>query len=218
MKKLLVINSSARAAGSHSRKLTDVFTDCWKELYADSPITFRDLASSNIPHVSEAWITGAFKPESARNEEEMNALAFSNELIRELKAADVIAIGAPMYNWSITSSLKAYIDQILRMNETWGLNRENREDPYIGLLKDKTVYLLFSRGAEGYEPGGYNEHINFQAPYLRRVFNVIGITDIHEVAVNGEMFERDAHAISLGIAAAEIRKMISARSEQYFIL
>jgi len=93
--------------------------------------------------------------------EEMNALAFSNELIRVLKAADVIAIGAPMYNWCIISPLKAYIDQVLRMNETWGLNRENRHDPYIGLLKGKTVYLLFSRGADGYEPGGYSEHINF---------------------------------------------------------
>ena len=140
----------------------------------------------------------------------MEALKISTELICELKSADVIVLGAPMYNWSITSSLKAYIDQVLRMNETWALNHENRLDPYIGLLKNKIVFLLFSRGAEGYEPGGYNEHINFQAPYLRRVFNVLGITDIREVALNGEMFERDAHALSARNAAAEIRNLIAA--------
>ncbi|MCF2501314.1 FMN-dependent NADH-azoreductase [Dyadobacter chenhuakuii] len=210
MKKLLVINSSPRAAGSHSRKLTEVFADTWREAYPDSPITFRDLASSNIPHVSETWISAAFKPESQRNDDELEALKISTELICELKAADVIVIGAPMYNWSITSSLKAYIDQVLRMDETWALNRENRLDPYIGLLKNKTVFLLFSRGAEGYEPGEYNDKINFQAPYLRRVFNVIGITDIREVALNGAMFERDAHAISARNAAAEIRILIAA--------
>lgn len=210
MKKLLIINSSARAYRSHSRKLTDVFVDSWKEVYSDGPIIYRDLASSNIPHVTETWISAAFKPESARNAEEVEALEVSTELISELKAADVIVIGAPMYNWSITSSLKAYVDQVLRMNETWALNRENRRDPYIGLLKNKTVFLLFSRGAEGYEPGEYNENINFQTPYLRRVFNVIGITDIREVAVNGEMFERDAHALSARSAASEIRNLIAA--------
>ena len=210
MKNLLIINSSPRTVRSHSRKLTEVFANTWKEAYSDSPITFRDLASSNIPHVSETWIAAAYKPESQRNDDELEALKISTELIQELKAADVIVIGAPMYNWSITSSLKAYIDQVLRMNETWALNHENRLDPYIGLLKNKIVFLLFSRGAEGYEPGGYNENINFQAPYLRRVFNVLGITDIREVALNGEMFERDAHALSARNAAAEIRNLIAA--------
>jgi len=210
MKNLLVINSSPRTDRSHSRKLTEVFADTWKEAYCDSPITFRDLASSNIPHVTETWISAAYKPESQRNNEELEALKISTELIQELKAADVIVLGAPMYNWSITSSLKAYIDQVLRMNETWALDRENRLDPYIGLLKNKIVFLLFSRGAEGYEPGEYNENINFQAPYLRRVFNVLGITDIREVALNGEMFEKDAHALSARNAAAEIRNLIAA--------
>ena len=63
MKNLLVINSSPRTVRSHSRKLTEVFANTWKEAYSDSPITFRDLASSNIPHVTETWIAAAYKPE-----------------------------------------------------------------------------------------------------------------------------------------------------------
>jgi FMN-dependent NADH-azoreductase len=211
MKNLLVINSSPRTVGSHSRKLTQVFADNWEELYSESSITFRDLASSNIPHISETWIAAAFKPESERNDDELQALEISTELISELKAADVIVIGAPMHNWSITSSLKAYIDQVLRVNETWALDRNNRLNPYIGLLNDKTVFLLFARAADGYESGGYNEHINYQAPYLRTVLNIIGITDIHEVSVNGEMFGREAHSLSARSAADEIQNLISAK-------
>jgi len=211
MKTLLVINSSPRGPRSHIKKMTQVFIDDWKKHYSESSITVRDLASSNIPHITETWISAAFKPELERTTEELKALEFSTELILELKAADVIVVGAPMHNWSITSSLKAYLDQVLRINETWALNRDNRLDPYIGLLKNKTVFLLLSRGAGGYERGGYNENINFQAPYLRRVFNVIGITDVHEVALDGEMFEKQTHLVSSKIAEAEIQWLITTK-------
>lgn len=77
----------------------------------------------------------------------------SKELINELKAADIIVLAAPMHNWTITSSLKAYIDQVLRVNETWELNTADLSNPYIGLLKNKTLLLLTSRGAQGYERG-----------------------------------------------------------------
>ena len=92
-----------------------------------------------------------------------------------------------MYNYSIPSSLKAYLDQVIRVNETWILNRENLEDPYIGLLKGKRLVVLTSRGAEGYEKGGYNECVNFQSTYLKAAFKMIGLTNVQEIAVNGEL-------------------------------
>lgn len=211
MKKLLVINSSARARRSHSRRLTGVFTEHWKQLVSPDTITFRDLGKCNIPHVTEDWIAGAFKPEAERSREEREALEISNELIHELKDADVIALGAPMYNWSVTSSLKAYIDQVLRVNETWKVNPDDRQNPYIGLLKNKTLVLLLSRGAQGYEKGGYNEHMNFQTPYLKTVFNIIGISDIHEVSVNGEAFDQEAFELSVKDSDAKIRDLIRTR-------
>jgi FMN-dependent NADH-azoreductase len=210
MKKLLVINSSPREGRSHSRRLTDVFVDYWKQSVSENSITFRNLRESNVPHITESWIAGAFKPEVERNEDEVEALKFSTELINELKDADTIVLGAPMYNWSITSSLKAYIDQILRINETWVINPEDYHNPYIGLLKNKTLFLLLSRGAQGYEIGEYNEHMNFQTPYLKTVFNIAGITDIHEVAVNGEAFGSEAFERSVKNSNDRIKKLIDA--------
>jgi len=208
MKKVLVINASPREERSHSRRLTNVFVEYYKEYKPESHIKLRDLGKSNIPHVTERWIAGAFKPEADRTPEEIEALRISTELISELREADVIVIGSPMYNWSVPSSLKAYIDQVLRVNETWEVNHEDQQNPYIGLLTNKSLLLLLSRGAQGYEKGGYNEHMNFQSPYLRTVFNIIGVTDIHEVSVNGEAFGSEAFEASVKNSNANIIKLI----------
>ena len=208
MKKILVINASSREERSHSRRLTGVFVEYYKECKPESIIKFRDLGKSNIPHVNEKWIAGAFKHESARTPEEIETLRFSAELIKELKDADVIVLGSPMYNWSVPSSLKAYIDQVLRVNETWEVNHEDQRNPYIGLLKNKSLFLLLSRGAQGYEKGGYNEHMNFQSDYLRTVFNIIGITDIQEVSVDGEAFGTEAFELTKNNSNARIKTLI----------
>lgn len=208
MKKILVINASPREERSHSRRLTDVFVEYYKECKPESTIKFRDLGKSNIPHVNEKWIAGAFKHQSARTSEEIETLKFSAELIKELKEADVIVLGSPMYNWSVPSSLKAYIDQVLRVNETWEVNHEDQRNPYIGLLKNKSLFLLLSRGAQGYEKGGYNEHMNFQSDYLRTVFNIIGITDIQEVSVDGEAFGTEAFELAKNNSNARIKALI----------
>lgn len=209
MKKLLVINSSARISNSHSRKLTEVFVEHWKNTYSEPIINFRELGTEHVPHITENWIAAAFRPESARSEEHIEALKISDEYIAELREADSIVIGAPMYNWSVPSSLKAYIDQILRVNETWKLNPDNPQNPYIGLMENKTLYLLLSRGNQGYEKGGYNEHMNFQSNYLKTVFNVIGIHDIHMVTVGGESFDLEKFRQAVNESHQNVRDLIA---------
>jgi FMN-dependent NADH-azoreductase len=93
-----------------------------------------------------------------------------------------------MYNWSIPSALKAYLDQVIRVNETIEINTSDPKSPYKGLLKNKTLYLLLSRGNGGYGKGEYYEHMNFQSNYLKTVFDIMGIDDIHEITLNGEAF------------------------------
>ncbi|HMI02366.1 MAG TPA: NAD(P)H-dependent oxidoreductase, partial [Pedobacter sp.] len=148
-----------------------------------------------VPHVSESWIAAAFKPEAARSEQDIEVLKISDAYISELREADVIVIGAPMYNWSVPSALKAYIDQVLRVNKTFEINRANVRHPYVGMLKNKTLFLLLSRGDEGYEKGEYNEHMDFQTNYLKTVFGVMGISNVHVVAINGRSsdFAEAAH-------------------------
>nr|WP_067055813.1 NAD(P)H-dependent oxidoreductase [Mucilaginibacter sp. L294] len=208
MKKVLVINSSARGLKSQSRKLTEVFTDHWTSIYGDTKMTHRELGNTDVPHITENWIAAAFKPQEARSEVEKRALETSDTYIAELRDADVIVIGSPMYNWSIPSSLKAYIDQILRVNETWKLNPNNIQNPYIGLLENKTLFLLLSRGAQGYEKGEYNEHMNYQSNYLKTVFNIIGISDIHVVTINGSAFDPEKFEKSIEIAHQTIKGVL----------
>ena len=188
MKNLLIINASPRAGRSNSRSLTELFGKKWLENNPDYAIHHREVGQAAIPHVSEAWIAAAFKPAVLRTDEDNYALKTSDQLIAELKNADVIVVGSPMYNWSIPSALKAYLDQVIRVNETIQISASDPKNPYIGLLKNKRLYLLLSRGNGGYGNGEYYEHMNFQSDYLKTVFNIMGIDDINEIALNGEAF------------------------------
>ncbi|NOW93488.1 FMN-dependent NADH-azoreductase [Mucilaginibacter sp. SG564] len=208
MKKVLVINSSARALRSQSRKLTEVFIDHWTSIHGDAMITTRELGNIDVPHMNENWIAAAFKPEAARLAEEMETLKTSDTYIAELKETDVIVLGSPMYNWSIPSVLKAYIDQIIRVNETFTFNRADVQNPYTGLLENKTLFLLLSRGEPGYGKGDYNEYMDFQSTYLKTVFNIIGISNIHIITINGLSYGPEKAKTSIDTSHQDIRDLI----------
>jgi FMN-dependent NADH-azoreductase len=208
MSKLLIINASARSNHSHSRALTAAFVKHWTKSNPDAQIMFRELGTANVPHMSGEWIAAAFKPAADRTEQDLSELAISETYVSELHQADVIVIGSPMYNWSIPSPLKAYIDQIMRINETWRPNKADPQNPYTGLLKGKTLVLLLARGSSGYEAGEYNHHMNFQSTYLKMIFNIMGITDIHVIAINGASKPSEALEISIDKARTDIEELI----------
>lgn len=209
MSKLLIINASARTNHSHSRELTGAFLQYWIKTNPGAPITIRELGTANVPHMSAEWIAAAFKPAADRSEQDISELAISDAYVSELHHADVIVIGSPMYNWSIPSPLKAYIDQIMRINETWRPNKTDPQNPYIGLLKGKTLVLLLARGSSGYEAGEYNHHMNFQSTYLKMIFNIMGITDIHVISINGASMPSDALQVSIDTAKTDIEEFIN---------
>ncbi len=188
MSKVLIINASARRERSLSRYMTNMFAETWETKFPNDRIIYREVGQENIPHITEKWIAAAFKPSALRTSEDLKALEVSDELIGELKDADVIVIGTPMYNWSIPSALKAYIDQVLRVQETILVSNDNPKDPYKGLLQNKKAYLLMVRGNFGYEPGEFYEHMDFQTNYLKTVFRIMGIVDVEQVAINGAEF------------------------------
>jgi FMN-dependent NADH-azoreductase len=208
MKKVLIINSSARGGRSQSRKLTEIFIDHWKGIHHNPIISFRELGNADVPHINESWIAAAFKPAATRSAAEIKALKISDAYISELREADVIVLASPMYNWSIPSVLKAYIDQVVRVNETFRFNPANMQDPYTGMLENKTLFLLLSRGEPGYEKGDYNEHLNFQSTYLKTVFNMMGVTKIHMVAINGLSYGPEKLKKPIDLSHQELRELI----------
>lgn len=193
MKNLLIINASPRIERSVTRAMTKLFVDKWTEANPDHTLCYREVGREPIPHVSELWISAAFKPAELRTEDEINTLKASDQYIAEIKAADVIVLGTPMYNWSIPSVLKAYLDQVIRANETVKMRPDDLQNPYRGLLKDKKVYMLFSRGNAGYDKGEYYAHMNFQTEYLKTAFEIMGLSDIQDIALNGSAFDREVY-------------------------
>lgn len=188
MRKVLVINSSVRKQRSQSRKLTELFVRHWKNKYPDDTFSFREVGLTQIPAIDESWIASAFiKPEDRTSKNQMGVV-FSNTLVRELKEHDIYVLGVPMYNWSIPSGLKSYIDQIMRINETWKFRSGKPDGDYVGLLKNKRLFILSTRGDSGYGLGEKNENMNYQTSYLKFVFSMMGVRDTTVISLDNEEY------------------------------
>lgn len=200
MNKVLIINASVRDRKSHSRKLTQLFVENWKNKNPKDEFTFREAGLVPVPPVDEKWIASAFiKPED-RTPENQSGVSYSNELVKELKEHNIYVIGTPMYNWSIPAGLKSYIDQVMRINETWKFRSGEPDGDYVGLLKNKKLFILSSRGDTGYGEKEKNGHMNFQNTYLKFIFGIMGVKDITTISLDneefgGEIFEKSKQAI-----------------------
>src|SRR5713226_4570947 len=144
--KMLQIDSSARTT-SVTRRLTAKFAEEWRKNHPDGEVIRRDLSTTVLPLITDDW--GATRLEDSKlTPAQRSYLSTSDELIEEFKAADTVVIGAPMYNFSISSLLKAWIDQIVRIGKTRGYGPNGGQ----GLLEKKKVVVIISRGG-AYEKG-----------------------------------------------------------------
>ena len=167
MSRVLIIESSARQQDSVSRQLTQTFINQWKTAHPNDQITVRDLAVNPVPHLDINLLGGWMKPAEQRNDIEQASLERSNQLTDELLAADVLVMAAPMYNFAIPSTLKAWLDHVLRAGVTFKYTDTGPQ----GLLSGKRAYVLTARG--GIYAGSTADH---QEPYLRQV---MGLSLIH---------------------------------------
>lgn len=172
MTKILHINSSVRKADSISRKVTNDFLNKWKAKEPNTVIVERDLAANPLPHLTEQALGAFFTAPEQHNAEQAKISALSQSLINELFDADVIVIGAPMYNFSIASGLKAWIDHVVRA----GITFKYGEQGPVGLLTGKKVYVFTSRG--GVYTEGPAAGMDFQGTYLRAILGFVGLTDV----------------------------------------
>ena len=175
---VLRIDASARRTGSESRALT---TRIVERLSPDTVI-HRDLATP-IPAITEDWLTANWTPDADRSTAQRDLLALSDQLISELKVADTIVIGAPIYNFGVPASLKAWVDQIARA----GITFKYSETGPKGLLTGKRAIIAIASG--GTQLGS---EIDFASGYLRHIMGFIGITDVQFVAADQLMVDAEA--------------------------
>ena len=193
--KLLQIDSSARTS-SVTRRLTAKFAEEWSKNRPDGEVIQRDLSATILPQITDDWNATQLE-ESKRTPAHRSYLSTSDELIEELEAADTVVIGAPMYNFTIPSSLKAWIDQIVRLGKTVGYGPNGPQ----GLLARKKVVVITSRGG-AYEKGTAKGAFDFQEPYLRHILGFIGLTDV--TFIHAENQAREEAAIFFAAAAERI--------------
>jgi FMN-dependent NADH-azoreductase len=172
--RVLEVSASGRINGSASRELTRDLIAALDERYPNVRTTRRDL-TDGVPFVDEAWIEANFTPEESRTDRQREALAFSDALVAELRNADVLVIGVPIYNFSIPAALKAWIDMIARARVTF---RYTENGPK-GLLEGKKAYLVVTTG--GIAVGST---VEFATPYLEHALAFVGITDIEVIAAD----------------------------------
>lgn len=160
MARILHIDSSPRGEVSHSRRMTREFVEQWKQNHPGDIFTYRDIGRNSIPHVDEPWIAAAFTPIEQRTPELWEAIRISDLLVDEFLAADIYVVGVPMYNFSVPSAFKAYIDQIVRIGRTVDFEPENFENPYKPLVLNKKMFIITARGGSDFGVGERNEKQN----------------------------------------------------------
>ncbi len=171
---ILRIDSSARFQESITRKLAD---DLILELQTTRPtitVNTRDLAGG-LPVLTADWVSANFTDPAERTNEQQAVLSFSDQLIAELKAAELVVIAAPIYNFSIPATLKTWIDHICRARESFRYTEKGPE----GLITDRPVYIVMASGGV---PIGSS--MDYASPYLRQLFSFIGITNIHFITTD----------------------------------
>jgi FMN-dependent NADH-azoreductase len=188
MSRLLVINSSGRHSRSVTRRLTRQFAECWLAAHPAGELTERDVTLQPPAVVNQAWIASAFAPPEHHSPVTQAVLSESEVLLAEIEAADALVLGVPMYNFGLPSQLKAYFDQIIRVNRSFRFDPD-AEQPYQPLLADKPVTIIVSVGDGDLLPGGPMSHLNFLEPHLTTMLGFIGLHSVEFVRVGYEEFQ-----------------------------
>jgi FMN-dependent NADH-azoreductase len=178
--KLLHIDSSILADGSVSRELTAGIVARWKERQPGIEVITRDLAAAPLAHLSGSHFFARSQPVEQRHPEHQRDIEASDQVMEEFLVADIVVIGAPMYNFSVPSQLKAWIDRLAVAGKTF---KYTAEGP-VGLAGGKKIIVASSRGGF-YGAGTPSEAIDFQEKYLTAIFGFMGVTDITFVRAEG---------------------------------
>ena len=191
MTNILVLKSSAAGAASVSNQLVDAFVARWPA----ATVTTRDVGADPVPHLLPIALSGLFGNREGPAGETADR---ADEVTAELKAADVLVIGAPMYNFGIPSTLKAWFDHVIRAGVTFNYTAEGPK----GLLHGKRAIVLEARG--GFYSDGIAKTMDAQEPHLRSMLGLMGITEVTFVRAEKLAVSADAKAESVQTALKEV--------------
>ena len=186
MPTLLAINTSPMTRTAVTRRLVESFVSLWRTRFPEGRVVVRDLGVAPPPHLDERTLRAFAKPSESLTDADRKTLLLSDELVEELVAADHVVIGSPMYNFTVTSALKAWIDLVGRAGKTF----DYTAGWPVGLLGGRQVFVLTARGGF-YADGGEDRDMDFQESYLRGYFAFLGIDEVRFVHAEGQGVDPD---------------------------
>jgi len=220
MKKILKIDASARSSDSEvaahrslSRLLSQHFQERWQKHNSEDLFIHRDVGGAPPGFISQDWIAAVFTPGPRRNAGQRALLALSDQLIDEVAQADLILISTPMYNYGMPTSLKAWFDQVIRVNKTFTFDLARGDFPLEPVFSGKTLVLLSSCGEFGFEPGGIRESMNHLGPHVRTLSHYLGVTDFHEIRIEYQEFGDGRHRQSIEDAYRSVEQLVETLTE-----
>ena len=202
MSTLLQINASIQGEDGQSSQLANRFVSAWQARHPSGRILRRDLAIEAVPHLTAARFAAFLAPPEQRTGEQQEIARYSDELIEELRAADVLVLGLPMYNFGVPSQLKAYFDHIARAGQTF---RYTAQGP-VGLLTGKKAYVFAARG--GLYQG---TALDSQTQYVRDFLRFVGIGEVEFVYAEGLAIDAERRESALGAARTQIAQLFEER-------
>ena len=203
---ILYVSSSSRGAESYSNRVAQNVLDELLARHPDASVTVRDLARAPLPHIGDDFVAATRSPSGPQTDAQRALLAQSDALVDELFAADLIVIAAPMINFTIPTSLKAWIDYVARAGRTFRYSEKGPE----GLVKGKQVIIVAARG--GVYSNGPGSALDFQVPYLKSVLGFIGLTDVEVIEVEGTAYGPDAAEKAVAAATAKLHTQCDQRT------
>lgn len=176
---------------------------------SNTKIIYRDLGANPPSFISEAWIAAVFTPDEERSIEQIMLVSQSDELIDEVVRADIILLSSPMYNYGMPAVLKAWFDQVIRVNKTFTFDLDRGDFPLQSTLSGKTLVLITSCGEFGFHRGGIREKMNHLGPHIEVASQYLGIEKFYEIRSEYQEFGDQRHIDSLNNARTEITKLVA---------
>lgn len=215
MKNILHIDSSVRRTdnetasyNSISKALGRYFMELWMKKNHQCKASYRDLGLNPPEFICQEWIAAAFTPEADRSKSQQLVLAESDTYFEEVVQADVIVITSPMYNYGMPAVLKAWFDQIMRINKTFDFDLARGDSPVEPVMSGKVLVLLTSSGEFGFGTGGVREQMNHLGPHIKELAKYLGADRFYEVGSEYQEFADDRHVRSIEDAKQAIVELV----------
>ena len=200
-------DNSVAAYNSISRSLADSFVAQWEEAEPEVEVILRDVGMTPPDFICNDWIASVFTPDAERTEQQKKLVSLSDTLIDELDRADVLLISTPMYNYGMPAALKAWFDQVIRINKTFTFDLDRGDFPLEPIMSGKTLVLLTSAGEFGFEEGGIRDGSGHLSAHINTLRKYLGAEHMFEATAEYQEFADERHDASVAAAHTRTREI-----------